>query len=86
MGRLSARRLADEVEAVFARYPSWAKGQRDEDGPERLGREAVELLASFGLVRVEPDGGVEARPALARYRVGEPVVNAATPSLFEELS
>ena len=86
LGHLSARRLAGEVEAVFARFPSWAKGQRDEGGPERLGREAVELLASFGLVRLHPDGGVEARPALARYRVGEPVVSAAAPSLFEEFA
>jgi uncharacterized protein (TIGR02678 family) len=84
LGRLSAGRLAAEVDAVFARFPSWAKGQRDDGGPERLGREAVELLAGFGLVRVHPDGTVEARPALARYRVGEPVLSASTPSLFDE--
>ena len=83
LGRLSPHRLAAEVDAVFARFPAWARGQRDDGGPERLGREAVELLASFGLVRVEPDGAVAARPALARYRVGEPVVTA--PSLFEEV-
>jgi hypothetical protein len=84
LGRLSAARLAAEVDAVFARFPSWARGQRDEGGAGRLGREAVELLAAFGLVRLHPDGSVEARPALARYRVGEPVVRAATPSLFDE--
>ncbi|MGI8685189.1 MAG: TIGR02678 family protein [Acidimicrobiales bacterium] len=86
LGRLSARELAAEVDAVFARFPSWARGQRDEGGPERLAREAVELLASFGLVRCEPDGAVVARPALARYRVGDPVVSAAVPSLFEEVT
>ena len=84
LGRLSAARLAAEVDAVFARFPSWARGQRDEGGAQRLGREAVELLAAFGLVRLHPDGGVEARPALARYRVGEPVVGATTPNLFDE--
>lgn len=82
--RLSARQLDDEVDAVFRRFPTWARGQRDEGGPARLGREAVHLLASFGLVRLHQDGSVEARPALARYRVAEPVV--ATPSLFEEVS
>lgn len=85
LGRLSPRQLAAEVDAVLARFPSWARSQRDEGGPERLGRDAVELLASFGLVRVEADGAVAARPALARYRVGHPVVTAATPNLFEEV-
>lgn len=84
LGRLSARQVEAEVDAIFARFPAWARGQRDEGGPERLGREALELLASFGLVRREPDGGIVARPALARYRVGEPVVTATTPTLFEE--
>lgn len=85
LGRLGPRQVDGEVEAVFARFPAWATGQRDEGGPERLGREALQLLASFGLVRLEPDGAVVARPALARYRVGHPVVAAGAPSLFEEV-
>ena len=84
LGRLGPRQLEDEVNAVFARFPAWARGQRDAGGPRRLGREAVELLASFGLVRVEEDGTVVARPSLARYRVGEPEVAATPPTLFEE--
>lgn len=80
--RLTARQLDDEVQAVFRRFPAWARSQRDEGGPARLGREAIELLASFGLVLVHGDGAVEALPALARYRVAEPVVS--TPNLFEE--
>ncbi|MGH9283295.1 MAG: TIGR02678 family protein, partial [Acidimicrobiales bacterium] len=84
LGRLTARQLEAEMAAVFARFPSWARGRRDEGGPERLGREAVELLAAFGLVRLHPDGAVEARPALARYRVGDAIVTAPTPSLFDE--
>lgn len=82
LGRLTARQVAAEVDAVFARFPAWARGQRDEGGPERLGREALELLSGFGLVRLEPDDSVVARPALARYRVADPVVSA--PNLFEE--
>ncbi len=84
LGRLGSREVHTEVTGIFARFPTWARGQRDEGGPERLGREALELLASFGLVRLDADGGVEARPALARYRVGEPTLSGAAPSLFEE--
>ncbi|MGQ0521117.1 MAG: TIGR02678 family protein [Actinomycetota bacterium] len=84
LGRLSARQLEAETAAVFAKFPSWAKGRRDEGGPERLAQEAVDLLAAFGLVRLHPDGAVEARPALARYRVGDPVLTAPPPSLFDE--
>jgi uncharacterized protein (TIGR02678 family) len=84
LGRLSRTQLNEEVEAVFMRFPGWAHGRRDEGGPERLGREAVDLLVSFGLVRCEPDGAVVARPALARYRVTDPVVSNEGPTLFEE--
>lgn len=84
LGRLSRTQLGNEVEAVFRRFPGWARSRRDEGGPERLGREAVDLLVSFGLARREPDGAVVARPALARYRVTEPVVGGEGPTLFEE--
>ncbi len=84
LARLSACQLDHEVEAIFGQFPGWARGRRDEGGPQRLGREAVELLASFGLVRVEPDGAVTARPALARYRIGDPVVTTDPSPLGEE--
>ncbi|MDQ1366435.1 MAG: hypothetical protein QOE57_2477, partial [Acidimicrobiaceae bacterium] len=83
LGRLDPFQLRSEIERVLIRFPSWARGQRDAGGPERLGREAVELLVAFGLAYCEPDGTVVARPAIARYRVGEPVVTNM-PSLFEE--
>ncbi len=50
-------------------HPGWARSHREGDGPSRLGIAAAELLAQFGLVRVDPDGRITARPALARYRV-----------------
>lgn len=84
VGRLSGDEVRAAVEEVLARFPAWARAQRDGDGPDRLAAEAVDLLVSFGLARRHPDGAVEARPALARYRVGEPVVKTA-PSLFEEV-
>jgi len=83
LGRLTSVDLQAEVDAVLTRFPGWARGQRDDGGPERLAREAVGLLVSFGLARLEPDGTVVARPALARYRTGTPVVSHS-PTLFEE--
>ena len=81
--RLDPDQLQAEVAAIMARYPGWARGQREEGGPERLAREAVDLLLSFGLAVRQPDGSVVARPALARYRTGEPVVSSA-PTLWED--
>ena len=81
--RLDPDQLQAEVAAIMARYPGWARGQREEGGPERLTREAVDLLVSFGLAGREPNGSVVARPALARYRTGEPVVSSA-PTLWED--
>jgi uncharacterized protein (TIGR02678 family) len=83
LGRLEPDQLRAEVGDVFARFPGWARGQREEGGPQRLAREAVDLLVSFGLAYREPDGTVVARPAIARYRVTNPVVSGAM-SLFEE--
>lgn len=83
LATLTPGQLMEEVDAVLARFPSWARGQREEGGPERLAREAVDLLAAFGLVSRDADGTVWARPALARYRAGEPVVHRAA-SLFDE--
>lgn len=82
LGRLEPDQLRTEVHAILERFPGWARGQRQEGGPERLAREAVDLLVAFGLARQEPDGTVVARPAIARYRVAEPVVSRA-PTLFD---
>jgi uncharacterized protein (TIGR02678 family) len=81
--RLEPEQLRREVDAILARFPNWARGRREGDGPERLAAEAVDLLIAFGLVRREPDDAVAALPALARYRVTDPVV-AGEPTLFEE--
>jgi uncharacterized protein (TIGR02678 family) len=83
LGRLEPDQLRAEVARVFDRFPGWARGQREEGGPERLAREAVDLLVSFGLAEHQPDGSVIARPALARYRTAEPVVSPG-PTLWED--
>jgi uncharacterized protein (TIGR02678 family) len=75
--------LRREVDAVLARFPAWARGSRDDDGPDRLAAAAVDLLVAFGLAAREPDGTVVGRPAILRYRTGEPVVSKWTPSLFD---
>jgi uncharacterized protein (TIGR02678 family) len=82
---LSPTELRRAVAAVLDSFPGWAKAHRDGDGPERLARGAVDLLVDFGLVDEESDGTVVARPALARYRVGEPQVRSGELSLFEEV-
>lgn len=82
-GALGSAELRSEVRSVLGRFPGWARSNREGDGPERLADEAVDLLVGFGLARREPGGTVSARPALARYRCGDPMV-ASTPSLFEE--
>ena len=85
LGRLSAGELAREVNQILQRFPGWARTHRDGDGPDRLAAEAVDLLVAFGLAQREADGSVVARPALARYRVGEPTVTQSAPTLFEEV-
>ena len=84
-GRLSTAELAGEVHRVLARFPGWARTHRDGDGPDRLATEAVDLLVAFGLVERDADGSIVARPAVARYRVGEPTVSQSAPTLFEEV-
>lgn len=83
LGRLDRLQLRAEVQAVLARFPNWARGRRDGDGPDQLAAEAVDLLVACGLARRQPGGAVAALPALARYRIAEPVVRAE-PTLFEE--
>jgi uncharacterized protein (TIGR02678 family) len=60
--RLAAGRL-------LARFPSWAKGYRGDDGIHALVADALDVLRGFGLVRVA-DGLVHPLPAAARYTVG----------------
>lgn len=79
-GALEPRALRREVDAVLARFPGWARSHREGDGPDRLAEEAVDLLIGFGLAVRETGGRIVARPALARYRCGEPTVSA--PTLF----
>jgi len=83
LGRLHNDHLRAAVDAVLAKFPRWARTHRDDGGPARLAREAVDLLVGFGLARRDPDGAVAARPALARYAVAAPVVSTAG-TLFEE--
>jgi uncharacterized protein (TIGR02678 family) len=84
-GVLGPAELRIEVDAVLRRFRAWARSHREGDGPERLAADAVALLVRFGLVTLSDDGTVTARPALARYRIAEPVVTgAAQGSMFEE--
>ncbi|HEV7652504.1 MAG TPA: TIGR02678 family protein [Actinophytocola sp.] len=55
--------------ALLARFPSWAKGYRGDDGTHALVADALDVLRGFGLVRVA-DGLVHPLPAAARYAVG----------------
>ena len=84
VGTLSPTVLRRAVADVLDVHPGWAKAQRQGDGPSVLAKEAVGLLISFGLARRDDDGSVRGLPAVARYRVGEPVTSPPSPSLFEE--
>lgn len=81
LGPVELRRELDEL---LRRFPSWATGQREGEGPQLLLDRAVARLVAFGLCRCRDDGTVTALPAAARYRVGEPVMTAGQGSLFEE--
>ena len=79
VGALGPGDLRRTVRELLARFPGWAKTHRDGDGPDRLAADAVDLLVGFGLARRDADGTVTGRPAIARYRVGEPkIANHAT--------
>ncbi len=83
LAHLTAGELRSAVQDVLDRFPGWARGQREERGPEGLARQAVDLLVGLGLARRDDEGGVHARPALARYRSAPAVVSG--PTLFEEV-
>ncbi len=80
---LTGSQVQRAVDAVFDRFPQWAKSHRDNDGRRVLASQAIDLLEAFALARRTSDGGLEGRPAIARYRVGEPIVTA-DPSLFDD--
>lgn len=83
LGVLGTVELERELGDVLRRYPAWASGQRDGDGPRLLLRRAVDRLVAVGLCRRDSSGTVVALPAAARYRVGEPTVSGGQGSLFE---
>jgi uncharacterized protein (TIGR02678 family) len=86
VGVLSPTALSRVVGEVLAEHPGWARAYRDENGPDLLADEAVDVLVAFNLVRREDDGSVVGRPVLARYRIGEPVAAPSPPTLFEEFA
>ncbi|MCO5328613.1 MAG: TIGR02678 family protein [Ilumatobacteraceae bacterium] len=80
---LTPAQLEQAVDAVFERFPNWARSHRDRDGRQALTTEATELLEAFGLARRTPDGGIAGRAAIARYSVGAPV-RTGTRTLFDD--
>lgn len=76
--------LRRELDDLLRRFPTWASGQRDGEGPRLLLERAIARLVAFGLCRRGADGTVVAQLAAARYRVGEPVVATGQGSLFGE--
>jgi uncharacterized protein (TIGR02678 family) len=63
----------EQLEVVAAgllnRYPRWGKSYQGHDGAGQLARDALAVLAGFGLVRIA-GGLVYPLPAAARYAVG----------------
>lgn len=80
---LTADQVERVVEALFDRFPNWARSRRDDEGRHALAADAIDLLEAFGLARRTPAGGLVGRPAIARYRPAAPVTGSA-PSLFDE--
>jgi uncharacterized protein (TIGR02678 family) len=71
---LFLRAAADQ----YGRY--WRKAEREPGAEVALARQALSQLERLGLVMLR-DGGVRARPALARYAVAAPVVHKAQLSM-----
>jgi uncharacterized protein (TIGR02678 family) len=65
---VTTEQLRMSASTLLARFPSWAKAYRGDDGTRALVTDALEVLCGFGLVRVE-DGLVHPLPAAARYAV-----------------
>jgi uncharacterized protein (TIGR02678 family) len=75
---MTIEQLRISASALLARFPRWAKGYREDDGPAQLVGDALVVLASFGLVRVT-GGVVQPLPAAARYAVGTTRTKDAAP-------
>ncbi len=75
---LTADQVERVVDAVFARFPNWARSQRDDEGRRALAADAIDVLEAFGLARRTPSGGLSGRPAITRYRAGAPVASSAS--------
>lgn len=66
---VTTEQLQIAARALLARFPRWAKGYREEDGPAGLVADALAVLTGFGLVKVT-GGLVQPLPAALRYAVG----------------
>lgn len=66
---VSVEQLHREADQLLTRFPKWAKSYRGDDGAAQLARDAVEVLDSFDLVRIE-SGLVHLLPAAQRYALG----------------
>jgi uncharacterized protein (TIGR02678 family) len=65
------RRHIAQLAAENARY--WRKESNTPEGIRRIAHDALEVLAALGLVECSDDRIIP-RPAIARYRLGEPVL------------
>lgn len=80
--RPRARTTAELTAAThhrLAEQTSWAKAYQDDGGAARLAAEATDLLASFGLARVDGDV-VAGRPAICRYQPGDATATEPEPT------
>lgn len=66
---VTTEQLRISASALLARFPRWAKGYREDDGPAQLVSDALAVLTGFGLVQVT-GALVQPLPAAARYAVG----------------
>jgi len=73
---VTTEQLRTTARDLLARFPRWAKGYREDDGPAHLVGDALAVLTGFGLVRVT-GGLVQPLPAAARYAVGTARTNDA---------
>lgn len=65
----TTEQLGLAANALLAKFPSWGKGYRGDDGVSALVADALDVLRGFGLVRIT-DGLVHPLPAAARYAAG----------------
>lgn len=65
---VTTEQLRLTANTLLARFPSWAKAYRGDNGAAELVTDALAVLCGFGLVRIG-DGVVYPLPAAARYAV-----------------